>query len=218
MMAVDVADQIGGAEAEGFADLQHVSSLRPDLIRPCNLEAKEASVEARCGHLSAADLAISAYRNLNGAGQVLIIDGTTIGNSGVAKTTDPGVVLTTIQGASGQRVGAVLVAHDELSDDDVDGDGRRDLMVGAVSGGGARLFVWFGGTLPLGTTTIATAGTSIAGPSVFGFNSARPQGPAGQALWAGDLNGDGLDDVCWASPYDNSTMLDGAFAVLLDGL
>jgi hypothetical protein len=166
----------------------------------------------------AADLVISAYKDLNGGGQVYVIDGDTIGTSGVARLTDPGVVLTTIRGASGMRLGAVLVAHDELSDDDVDGDGRRDLMVGGVEGLVAYLYVWFGGTLPRGLTSVATAGTKIRGPSTFQLSSARPQGPAGQGLWAGDLNGDGLDDVCWASPYDNATMLDGSFAVLLDGV
>src|SRR6185436_9420414 len=166
----------------------------------------------------AADLAIAAFRNVSAAGQVLIIDGDTVGTGGVARTIDPGVVLTTIQGDPGMRLGAVLVARDRRSNDDVDGDGPRDLLVGGVVGTTAELFVWFGGTLPLGTTTVATAGTAIVGPAVFGFNFARPQGPAGQGRWVGDLNGDGLDDICWSSPYDNATGLDGAFAVLTDGL
>ncbi len=165
----------------------------------------------------ASDLAIAAFRNLSGAGQVLVIDGDTIGTGGVAKTNQPGVVLTTIQGTSGMRLGAVLAAHDARSTNDVDGDGAADLLVGGVVGNVARLFVWFGGTLPLGVTTPATAAASIIGPSVFGFSSARPHGPAGVARWTGDLNGDGLDDLCWSSPYDNATGLDGAFAVLLDG-
>jgi hypothetical protein len=163
------------------------------------------------------DIAISAYRNLNGAGQVLVIDGDTVGTDGVAKTNQPGVVLTTIQGSSGMRLGAVLAAHDARSSNDIDGDGAADLLVGGVVSNVARLFVWFGGTLPRGSTTPATAAASIIGPSVFGFSSARPHGPAGQARWAGDLNGDGLDDLCWSSPYDNATGLDGAFAVLFDG-
>jgi hypothetical protein len=163
------------------------------------------------------DLAIAAYRNLNGAGQVLVIDGDTVGTGGVAKTNEPGVVLTTIQGVSGMRLGAVLAAHDARSTNDVDGDGVADLLVGGVVNNVARLFVWFGGTLPLGATTPATAAASIVGPSVFAFSSARPHGPAGQARWAGDLNGDGLDDLCFSSPYDNATGLDGAFAVLFDG-
>jgi hypothetical protein len=204
-----------GLTARMFAIGRDVRIELVTTYRNTEFGAQVVSIGDRDGD-GAADLAIAAYRNLNGAGQVLIISGDTLGTAGVARTTDPGVVLTTIQGAAGMRLGAALVARDELSEDDVDGDGLRDLIVGAVTGGVARLYVWFGGTLPLGTTSIATAGTSIAGPSVFGFSSARPHGPAGQALWAGDLNGDGLDDVCWASPYDNATGLDGAFAVQVD--
>jgi hypothetical protein len=194
--------------------------VRIDLVTSYRITELGAQAVAIADHDGdgAADLAISAYRNLSEAGQVLIVDGDTVGINGVARTNQPGVVLTTIQGASGMRLGAALVAHDELSDDDIDGDGLADLMVGALTGGVAHLYVWFGGTLPLGTTSIATAGASIAGPSVFRFNSARPHGPAGQARWVGDLDGNGLDDVCWASPYDNTTSLDGAFAVLLDGV
>jgi hypothetical protein len=164
----------------------------------------------------AAELVISAYRDASNMGQVYVIDGDVVGTGGVARATDAGVVLTSIRGVSGMRLGAVLIARDAQSVDDIDGDGGRDLAVGGLQGGSGRLFVWFGGTLPSGLTSTATAGTSIAGPTVFAFNNARPQGPAGQGRWVGDLNGDGLDDVCWASPYDNSTSLDGAFAILLD--
>jgi hypothetical protein len=195
--------------------------VRIDLVTVFRISELGSQVTSIADHNGdgADDLVIGAYRNLNGSGQVLIIDGDTVGTGGVARTTDAGVVLTTIQGtSSSMRVGAAIVAHDELSDDDVDGDGRDDLLIGAVVGGSARLYVWFGGTLPLGPTTVASAGTSIAGPPVFVFQSERPHGAAGQARWAGDLNGDGLDDICWASPYDNTTGQDGAFAVLSDGL
>lgn len=194
--------------------------VRIDLVstfRNTEFGAQAVSISDHNGD-GAADLAIAAYRNLNAAGQVLVIDGDVIGTGGVAKTTDSGVVLTTIQGTSGMRVGAVLVTRDGGSDDDVDGDGLADLLVGAVSGGVARLFVWFGGTLSPGLMSVGSAGSSIAGPSVFGFSTVQPHGPAGQARWVGDLNGDGLNDICWASPYDNATGLDGAFAVLTDAL
>lgn len=168
----------------------------------------------------ARELVISAYRNLNGAGQVLVIDGDTLGTNGIARTTDPGVVWTTVQGAPGMRLGAALAERDARSAipprDDVDGDGLADLIVGGTVGNVAHLFVWFGGSLPAGATSIGTASIAIAGPPTFAFSSARPQGPAGQVRWAGDLNGDGLDDVCWSSPYDNANSLDGGFVVLSD--
>lgn len=157
----------------------------------------------------ARDVAISAYRNGNGAGDVFVIDGDTLGTNGVARTTDPGVVSTLLGGAPGSHFGAALEGSD-----DVDGDGLADLIVGGTRGDVAHLFVWFGGTLPAGVTSAATAGLAIAGPPTFKFQSARPQGPAGQVRWVGDLDADGLADVCWSSPYDNANALDGGFVVL----
>src|SRR5262249_22341410 len=69
----------------------------------------------------ARDLVISAYRA--SAGQVLIVSGALLGNaSGVATTSDAGVVITTLNpGAGVQRFGAVIAARDG-SNDDIDGD------------------------------------------------------------------------------------------------
>lgn len=164
------------------------------------------------------ELAISAYKSLSGAGQVLIVDGNTIGTGGVAKLDTPGVVLTTITGGAGARLGAVLIARDKHSIDDIDGDGERELLVGAVSGSAARLYTWFGTAIPPGPTTTASAAASIPGPAAFGLSSTQPRGPAGLGRWVGDINGDGLDDICWASPYDGTaTNPDGLFALLFDG-
>jgi len=163
----------------------------------------------------ARDLVIGAYRSRNGHGEILIVSGNVLGTGGVAGTTDPGVTLTTITatGAVG-GFGAAIATHDQASRADIDGDGREDLLIGGLSGATGRGFVWFGGTIPRGATTTASAPYSIAAPATFKFGRQSPQGFGGQARWIGDINQDGLDDVCWASPFDNSG--DGSFEVLWD--
>ncbi|HWO27136.1 MAG TPA: integrin alpha [Kofleriaceae bacterium] len=204
--------------------------VRIELVSPyqfTELGAQAVSVSDLNGDGSP-EVVISAFRHLNGGGQVLIIDGDNTGNiSGVAKTTDVGVVVTRIDGSSGMRLGAVLIAHDDrlgngtdIDSDDIDGDGLGDLLIGAASptGGAARLHVWFGGSIPTGITTVASANAAILGPSSKFLLQARTRGPAGQGRWIGDTNGDSLPDLCWASPNDNATLFDGSFAVLFDGL
>ena len=55
---------------------------------------------------------------------------------------------------------------------------------------------------------------AIPAPGALRFGRQFPQGFAGQARWIGDINRDGLDDVAWASPFDNGG--DGSFEVLWD--
>jgi hypothetical protein len=167
------------------------------------------------------DLVIGAYRAQGDAGQVLIISGRvgTAGGvggvGGVVQTSDPGVTLTTITPASGvTRFGAVIAAHDGASHADIDGDGHEDLLIGGVIGSTGAGLVWFGGTIGTGPITSATASYMITAPSTLTFSPELPQGFGGQARWIGDINGDGLDDVCWASPFDNGG--DGSFEVLWD--
>lgn len=163
----------------------------------------------------ARDLVIGAYRAQGDRGQVLIVSGRVVGTGGVARTSDPGVTLTTIDPAAGVvRFGAAIAAHDQASRADIDGDGRQDLLIGGVAGTTGMGFVWFGGTIPAGPTTTATAPHTIAAPAAFRFTLPTTSGVAGQARWIGDVNQDGLDDVCWASPSDNRR--DGSFEVLWD--
>jgi len=163
----------------------------------------------------ARELVIGAYRAQNDSGQVLIVSGNVLGVGGVARTSDPGVTLTTINAASGvKRLGAVIAAHDQAAHADIDGDGRQDLLLGGVSGTTAKGFVWFGGTIASGAITTANAPYAIVAPSTFLFQQPNPAGAVGQARWIGDINQDGLEDLCWASPFDNAG--DGSFEVLWD--
>lgn len=172
-----------------------------------------ASIEDQNGD-GARDLVIGAYRAQNDRGQVLIVSGNIVGTGGVARTSDTGVTLATINPAAAvSRFGAAIASHAALRAD-IDGDGREDLFVAGRSGVSGTGFVWFGGAIPRGTVTTATAPYAIAAPVQLTFQRQRPQGLAGQAQWIGDINHDGLDDLCWASPFDNNG--DGALEVLWD--
>ena len=204
-----------GLSVRGFAPGRDV---RIDLttVYPVTEWGSQATTIEDLDGDGARELVISAYRNLSATGQILIVSGATQGTSGVARTTDPGVVLATINGTPASRLGALLASHDARTFPDVDGDGHEDLVAAGLSGGLARLFVWFGGAMPAGTTTLASAAYVVPGPGQFGLTSQRPQGPAGAASWVGDINGDGLDDLCWSSPFDNTNGGDGGFEVLWD--
>ena len=63
--------------------------------------------------------------------------------------------------------------------------------------------------------TDSAAPYAISPPPSFRFDMAA--GLAGETRWVGDVNNDGLDDVCWGSPYGNSApSIDGAVEVLWD--
>jgi hypothetical protein len=165
----------------------------------------------------ARDLVISAYRFGSGAGQVLIISGDITGDAaGRAATNQAGVVIATINGSTNSKLGSSLLSHRRSgvrNSPDVDGDAREDLLIGGLSGASARLFTWFGGALPRGIVSVTTAASAVAGPARFAF-AIPVAGTSAIATWVGDINHDGLDDICWSAPNDNNR--DGSFEVLWD--
>jgi len=177
------------------------------------LGAQATTIEDQNGD-GARDLVIAAYRAANGSGQVLIVDGDVVGDaSGVARTNQAGVVLTTLAGGGVSKLGAIIAPNHASRAPDIDGDGREDLVVAGVAGGLGRLYTWYGGSIPRGTGTVATAGYVVTAPTGGLLTVPMVPGAAGQGVWL-DANGDGLEDVCWAMPNDNAR--DGLFEVLWD--
>ncbi|MGE0868670.1 MAG: integrin alpha [Kofleriaceae bacterium] len=160
------------------------------------------------------DLVISSFRGANDIGRILIVSGATMGVGGIASTADPGVTLSTIVGIGGDARFGSFILHDRNSMLDIDGDGREDLMVGGAPGGIGTGFVWFGGAIPLGSASTTSAQMTLVAPAPMGFARAISQGGTSQAVVVGDLDNDGLEDVCWASPFDNAG--DGSFEILAD--
>ncbi|MCB9559537.1 MAG: VCBS repeat-containing protein [Kofleriaceae bacterium] len=163
----------------------------------------------------ARDLVIAAPRDGANAGRVLIVDGNTVGTAGVASTATAGVLIASIGPAAGVSLfGTAVVNNGRLLGADVDGDGQEDLLVTGKSGGIQQMYVWFGGSIPTGTVTTATAGHVISGPSEFNGNLPSNGASNVTAIWAGDVNADGLADVCWGDATGNG--LDGSVQILWD--
>ncbi len=157
----------------------------------------------------ARDLVIAAHRANNDHGQVVVVSGNLVGISGQAATSDPNATITTIDGGNNAQLGAIVLESDGVSD--FDNDGVEDLLLVGRSGGSVLGYLWFGGTLPAGATTVSSAGFSFAAPSAFRIGFTNPAGALGTAAWVGDLDGDGVPDVCWGTPITNGD--DGTFEV-----
>jgi MYXO-CTERM domain-containing protein len=125
-----------------------------------------------------AEIVISAYNNSSGKGAVYIYHGSASGIGTTAATTLAGTA------ASGEFGYSVDGAGD------VNGDGYNDLVVGAdyVSSGNGAAYVYYGGASGISSTGATTLSGSGAG--YFGWTVAG----------AGDLNGDGYDDIAVGAP------------------
>jgi hypothetical protein len=204
-----------GVTARPFAAGRDVQIELVSAYRATDWGAQVAAVDDLDGD-GARDLAIGAPRTLGQRGQVLIVRGGALGAAGLARTTDPGLVITALTGAPGARLGSLVAAAGARESPDLDGDGLAELIVAGMAGGLAHLYAWYGGAIPTGPAAVDTAALALVGPAQFQLTPQRPQGAAGVARWIGDLNGDGLADLCWASPFDNTNGGDGGFEVLWD--
>ncbi len=134
------------------------------------------------------ELVVSDY-NAAGGGYLALVDGTLAGDVSL-----PSGQVARITGGGGIISLGNAIAGGE---GDVDDDGVPDLVVSGRTGGDlhGQLYIWYGGDLPTsGTVTAAsTVGHTIAAPS-SAFNSIPT------AEWIGDVDGDGLADLCYGDP------------------
>ena len=161
----------------------------------------------------ARELVFGDYRFLSDTGIVMIIDGDTVGTAGVARSDAPGVALRAFVGAnSGDHMGMAVVTDATGVSPDIDGDGTEDLVVASRAPGTttAVLDVRFGPALA------AAPDHTVTGPAGFQGTTPTNGGSPITAIVAGDVNADGLADVCWADW--TSAGLDGGMELLTDGL
>ncbi|MDZ4851884.1 MAG: hypothetical protein SGI77_21555 [Pirellulaceae bacterium] len=94
---------------------------------------------------------------------------------------------------------------------DVNGDGFDDLIIGAYKGdalGNTKLsagesYLIFGSASLPTTIDLTAVGTSVAGVKIFGVDAYDYSGRSVNA--AGDINGDGFDDLIIGAPYADGT-------------
>ena len=156
------------------------------------------------------DLAIGAYREEGDGGTVFLIEGDVTGTATTA------TALTAINnGADMYLFGAAIVNNATFAGADVDGDGLEDLVVTGYRGlfGTGEMYVWFGGDIPSGDVYAdATVDHVISGPSAMNGWVPTTGGTPHAAIWAGDVNADGLPDIGWGDSIAQGR--DGTFTVL----
>lgn len=159
----------------------------------------------------AREVVVSAFRE--GQGTVYVVDGNVLGDAqGVAYLSNPAVGLARIAGTGAHTMFGATIANNALGTHaDVDNDGIEDLVVATNTASGAAYLVWYGGSIPIGAATSASAQYSVATDAALPLSYPSSGGPPGVLLWC-DSNGDGLDDLALSSSFDNGR--DGIFETL----
>lgn len=118
-------------------------------------------------------------------------------------------------GDRGTPVKAAADSHAAVTIGDVNGDGLGDLVLGNTGGDAGEVTVAYGahtGLSPEADWTTITQDT----PGVPG--SAEPGDGFGAALSAGDVDGDGIDDIAVGAPYEDlGSVRDAGYVTLLRG-
>ena len=166
----------------------------------------------------AREILIGDYRFQADNGIVYVIDGDTVGTNGTADTNAPGVALTAIAGPAGAQAaqfGMAVLNNNYSPAPDVDGDGIEDLVIAGRAPGSTQavLDVWFG-PIGAGVQNPPAPNHVITGPASFTSSIPGNGGSPITAIWCGDVNADGLRDICWADW--TSAALDGGLQVLWD--
>jgi hypothetical protein len=162
---------------------------------------------------NARDVIIGSWAEGTNNGRVVIVDGNAVGTQSVAA-----IAITTITPGAGVRALGMAVVNNALADiaPDVNNDGQADLLIVGNQGNtpNVTMFIWYGGNIPIGSATTASADHIITAPVEFDAILPPSGGTAMTAIWAGDVNGDGLEDICWADHVAGGR--DGAFELLWD--
>ena len=166
------------------------------------------------------DLLVGAYMNDDGASDAgaayVILGGQTLGSS-VSLSDVGGTVLGfRLTGAAADDKAGVGVA----AAGDVNGDGIDDLLVGALGNdaGGAdsgAVYVLFGGQSLTGSHSLSDIGGSLEGFRLTGETGGDMIGRA--VASAGDVNGDGIDDLVVGARDSDAAYADGGAAYVIFG-
>ena len=152
-------------------------------------------------------------------GQVHVVKGSSSTDAdGVTVSSMPGLIMTITGAASGDLLGQSVKAMG-----DINGDGFDDFAVGAPNNetnagtatnqGGA--YIIYGQASPSSTLSLGTALTSAQGLYIRGDFTADQAGFS--VSGAGDVNGDGLDDLLIGAPLNDHGGSDAGSAYLLYG-
>jgi hypothetical protein len=113
-------------------------------------------------------------------------------------------------GAAGENAGSAVAAGD------VNGDGIADLIVGAAGANGSgAVYVVFGKTSSFPSFLSLS---SLSGTNGFRLDGVASSDALGFSVdVAGDINGDGFDDIIASAPYANSPLTNAGSSYILFG-
>jgi len=149
------------------------------------------------------DLLIGAHYNDDGgpyAGKTYLFLGATIATAGALSLSD--AYASFLGQSENDNAG-----HSVSSAGDVDGDGLDDLLIGADSYDGGsyvlgKTYLVYGSSIAVGGTFSLGGPMSVAGASFVGGSEDSRLGHSVSS--AGDVDGDGLDDLLMGAPYSNA--------------